>query len=389
MASIQRRGENSFRLIVELGYDTKGKRIRRTKTIKVNDPALLKRKKGLKEFLNKELMKFQIEVESGEYISPEKMMFSDFVKEWKRKYGKKHLSGNTLDTYEYLLNGKIIETFGDMRLDDIKTLHLVNYLDDLEKANLSSATIMYHYRILNDIFKRSVEWKLLKENPMDGVARPKVVNKNGDVYNEEEINKLFDLLKDEPIHWRLAVKLAIIAGLRRGELLGLQWEDVDFSSNTISVNHSLARSKEYGFVLKDPKTKYSRRTVSIPGSIMDELKKYQAIKYKEKEKLNDFWEGGEFDFVFSKLNGEPYTPKAITRWWKRFIERTKFRFVRFHDLRHTSATVLINRGVHAKIISSRLGHADIRTTMNIYGHAMKVADEGAAEKFDDILNNHG
>ncbi|WP_081750057.1 tyrosine-type recombinase/integrase [Heyndrickxia ginsengihumi] len=93
--------------------------------------------------------------------------------------------------------------------------------------------------------------------------------------------------------------------------------------------------------------------------------------------------------MFSKLNSKPYTPKAITRWWKRFIERTEFRFVRFHDLRRSSATVLINRGIYAIIISSRLGHADIRTTMNIYGYAMKVADEGAAEKFDDILNKHG
>jgi integrase len=159
---------------------------------------------------------------------------------------------------------------------------------------------MYHYRILNDIFKRAVEWKLIKENPMDGVARPKVENKNGDVYTEEEVNELFELLEDEPIHWRLAVKLAITAGLRRGKILGLQWEDIDFDTKTITVNHSLARSKEDGFILKKPKTKYSRRTVSVPSSIMKELKKYQNIKYGEKEKLGDFWEGGEYDFVFSK-----------------------------------------------------------------------------------------
>jgi integrase len=295
------------------------------------------------------------------------------------------LSNKTLETYEYLLNGRILKEFGHMKLDQIKTMHIVTFLDSLE--GLSSATIKFHYRVLKDILKRAKEWKMIKENPVDGVSTPKVTNKEGDVYTEDEVIELFSLLENELIHWRIMIKLAITVGLRRGELLGLQWEDIDLEQNTISLNHALTHNKTDGYVLKEPKTKTSKRTVSVPPSIMKDLKAYKVTKMKERIQAAELWKGGEHFFVFSNWDGKPFYPSGPTRWWTRFTKRVGFRFIRFHDLRHTSATLLINRGVHAKIISNRLGHADIRTTMNIYGHALRTADEGAADKFEDILSS--
>lgn len=379
MASIEDRGNGSYRLIVELGYDGKGKRLRRTKTVKC---------KGIRD-ARKELAKFQVEVESGEYIKPENVHFAKFVEDWREKYAEKHLSNKTIETYDYLLP-EILDHFGHMKLENIKPIHIISYLDDLEnrEEKPSSSTIHFHYRILRDILGRASEWKIIKDNPVASVKRPKVTYKDGDVYDEEEVVELFQLLEDEQPHWRLFIKLAVTAGLRRGELLALEWDDVDFENNTISVNHSLSYNKEDGYQLKVPKTKTSIRVVSVPQSVMSELKKYKHIKNKERMQARDLWEGGDHFFVFSNWNGKPYYPTAPSTWWRRFTKRTEFRYIRLHDLRHTSATILINQGVHAKTISSRLGHADIQTTMNIYGHALRKADEGAAEKFDSLFDQN-
>src|SRR5690348_8187504 len=122
MASIEKRGVNSWRLVVETGYDASGKRLKRYKTVKIDDPALLKTTKRLKDYLNDELVKFKIEVEAGEYIAPEKMTFESFVKEWESKYAIKHLAEKTLYTYRSYLKSRILPTFGHLKLDQIKTI---------------------------------------------------------------------------------------------------------------------------------------------------------------------------------------------------------------------------------------------------------------------------
>lgn len=384
MAHIRKRGKNSYLLVVEAGYDAKGKRIRRYKTVRC---------KTLRE-AEKELAKFVVEVEAGTYIAPEKMRFADFVEEWHKKHGIKHLSPKTLETYDLHLKNRILPAFGHMRLDEIKPIHIVSFLDELEKGSsrkdgkegsLSPSTILYHYRILRDIFARAVEWKLIKSNPVEGVKRPKATNKKADVYDEQEVAQLFQLLQKEPLHARMLITLALTTGLRRGELLGLQWDDVDLENGVIHVNHTLTYTKERGYELKRPKTESSIRTVSLPPSVVKELKAYKLVKMKERMMAGDLWEGGEYFFVFSSWNGKPFYPTAPGTWWRRFIKRSGLRYIRFHDLRHTSATLLINQGVHAKIISERLGHSDIRITMNIYGHALRSADQEAAKKFDMIL----
>jgi integrase len=384
MASIEKRGPNSYRLIVEIGYDANGKRIKKSKTVKVST----------KREAEKELARFQVEVESGQYIIPEKMSFAVFTEKWEEKYAKKQLGQVTLQTYKHQLKNHILPVFGHLELGKIKPMHIVDFIASLESdgtrkngdsGGLSSASILHIYRVLHDIFKRAVEWKIIKENPVSHVKRPKIIQqKEIQVYSEEEVTQLLSALENELTHWRIMVVLALTTGMRRGELLALEWKHVDLDSGIIQVKQSMSCLNGKA-VIKAPKTKKSIRKVSIPSSLIPDLKEYYLQCRKEKLKIGDLWEGDERFFIFSSENGKPFYYTVPTTWLRRFFQRTGLRPIRFHDLCHTAATLLINQGVHAKIIAERLGHADIRTTMNIYGHALQTADQTAANKLDTLF----
>lgn len=206
------------------------------------------------------------------------------------------------------------------------------------------------------------------------------------IYTTEEVHQLVELLQDQEQQMSIIVTLSLTCGLRRSEILGLKWEDIDFETNTIHVRHALIYTEEGGYQLKDTKTEKSYRSIIAPEFLMLKLKKHKTIKNNERIKAAELWEGGEHFFVFSTWNGKPYFPDYIGTWWRRFLKRTGFKKIRFHDLRHTAATLLINQGVHPKIISERLGHANIQTTMNIYGHYLQEADKVAANKLDQLFN---
>ncbi|MGE5703305.1 MAG: site-specific integrase [Clostridia bacterium] len=382
MASIQKRG-NSWLITVDVGRDSKGKRIRKTKTVHAAN----------KREAEKEAAKFQIEVDADEYIAPEKMSFSAFAEEWKSKYGDKHLSPKTLETYMFNLKNHILPEFGHLRIDQLKPFHILSLLEKLEQdgarkdgkqGGLSSASIRFVHRVLNDILARAVDWKIIKNNPVTSTKRPKVQNKEAVVYDAKEAAEVFAALENEPIMWRLMITLALTTALRRGELLGLEWKHMDLEGGIIEVKQSMSYV-DGEHILKEPKTKNAQRKVSLPPSIIADLKAYKIQKSKQRLELGDLWEGGGHFFVFSADNGNPLYPTSPGKWFRRFQKRHNLKQIRFHDLRPTSATLLINQGVHAKTISSRLGHADIRTTMNIYGHALQAADQEAAKHFDSFI----
>ncbi|MGI2295108.1 tyrosine-type recombinase/integrase [Paenibacillus sp. GXUN7292] len=393
MANIQKRGENSWFFTVNAGRGPDGKYIRRTKTLKVEDQVLLKTKKRLQDYLDAEYVKFKAEVEAGEYIAPQKMTFAAFVEEWEQKYAVKHLQPTTLEIYMIYLNNRVIPAIGHMRIEDITTYKMINFVGELqnsEKADgtgkIAAGTVQYILRALRNVFNRAVEWKLIKENPLNGVKKPKGEKTKVNVYTAEEAQELLAALKGEFPYWRVLITLALTTGLRRGELLGLEWKHIDLEAGTLRVEQALSTTKQNRFLISEPKTENSIRTVSLPASVIKELKEYKTHCNKERLKLGDLWKGGDRNFVFTVLDGKPMSPYSVNGFWTSFTKKHNLRYIRFHDLRHTSATLLLNSGVHAKVISDRLGHADITTTLNIYAHTLKTADEAAANKFDDLLS---
>jgi len=388
MSSYERRGENSFLLTVELGYDSKGKRKRKRRTIRV-DEALMKTKRKLENHLNEELVKFKMEVETGQYITPGKIRVKEFLIDWEQKYARNNLSPQTLDVYKGHLKNHILPTFGDQHIDQLKPIHVVNFIDDLEQTtNLSQGTIQYVYRVLRNVLQRAADWELIIRNPVASVQRPKGSSKRKvNVYEPEEVKQLFKIAKTQPLHWRLFLSLALACGMRRGELLGLEWNHINFEEGTLEIMQVISRGEKGRPVLKEPKSNTSKRIISLPKSVLLELDEYRLKWKKEKLKMRELWREEKHEFIFCNEFGNHFYPTTPTTWWRRFTKKADVRFIRLHDLRHTSATTLINQGIHAKIIAERLGHSDIKITMNTYGHALRSADKEAASKVEEVFYN--
>lgn len=390
MANIEKRGENSYRFTVYLPKDANGKYPRETKTITIEEKMTPKQ---LKEFLDREYLKFKNEVLSGNYVKVDKMLFKDFAKQWEKDFAST-LALTTYGNHQRKLNLHINPVIGHMRMDQINSFHLMSIIRDMKRYDGKDEPLTYHakqdvYRTLKSIFKYAVKWGIISKNPMDGVEKPRPsdtdeIDKEMQVYEESEIETLMHLLQSEPISWRMMFTLALAAGLRKGELLGLEWKDVDFENQQIYIHQTIVFTNK-GPHIKTTKTKKSKRYVTLPQSVMNELKAYRKHWAKEKLQKGDVWVEKEREWLFHAFDGTHMYPTSPSKRWKQFIDRHGFKYIRLHDLRHTSASLLIAQGVHAKIISERLGHSDIAVTMNTYGHAFKSADRAAADKLDDFF----
>ncbi|CAM4019957.1 tyrosine-type recombinase/integrase [Mesobacillus zeae] len=388
MAYIEKRGKSSFRLNVVIGYDKKGKALLERKNVKAKNATEAK----------KLLTLFEAEILNGKYVKVDDRMTLDlFFDEWLEKHAKENLTPDTCQNYVNIIRKRILPVYGHMKLKDIKPIHIVNFVDDLKKngkrldgkeGSLSASSIANCHRAFNNLLSFAVKLELIKDNPAKAVKPPKVKIKKSDVYSKEEIEVLISNLEKYPLRWQVLIMLALTAGAREGEIAALEFKHIDFEKCRIQIEQSLTEVTGKGIKLKQ--TKNERwRYVSVPSSLLTMLKRLKVQRSQEQMIVGDMREWTSHFFIFANEFGKPIRPDSISQWWKRFTTRHKMKHIRFHELRHTSATLLINEGVHAKVISERLGHADISTTMNIYGHVLTEADQTAAQHFDSLFRKTG
>ncbi|MNR93693.1 Tyrosine recombinase XerD [compost metagenome] len=407
MGYIEKRGENKWRLVVVTGYKSDGSQNRERENVTIDDPLILKSEKKIKDYLNKELLKFEMKVQAGNYVAPEKMLFKEFIGEWREKYAKDELAGSTLQTYEGHIEVRLIPVFGHMRMDQIKPMHVLSFIKDLEKPGarkdgkegaLDSGTVGYIYRVLKNVLSRACEWKVISENPMEDIPKPKPKNskekllkqrENPQYYNEKEAQQVVDALYNEPSRkWRLLILGSMFGGFRRGELVGLEWPYVLFDDQSLNVENNIPLTKNGQPIEKGPKSDASYRIVDMPEWYMEELALYYEEWKREKERLGTKWEGGDRQFVFHNGKGRPYYYQHPYKWWKRFCARNEIRFIKFHGLRHSTGTLLLededdhNVDSILKAIQERLGHSRLSTTSDIYVHLSKKVKKKTAGKYD-------
>lgn len=386
--SIEKRGENSYRLIVSGGCGPDGKRKKYTKTVNVEgktDSDKLKK-------VQKELAKFITDIENNNYTEPSKLTLKLFSSMWLKTYAKPKLALKTIHEYEGLLDLRIIPALGHLKLNKIKPMHLVKFFanlsedgmrSDKKQGKLSNNTLMHYYRLLSVMFETAFKWKLIPYNPVKDVESPKYRRKEADHYSKEEVQLLLDKLETEPLKYRIQILLALSAGLRAGELTGLKWENINFEENTIEINKATQYLPQEGIFEKDPKNETSNRLISVPKQIIDMLNLHKNDQEKKEEKHGDLWH--DSGYVFTQWNGLPIHPETPGKWFNKMLKRHELRKITFHQLRHTSATLLISSGQEIKSVSERLGHSNTTTTLNIYTHADKSTDKTAAEKLGNIL----
>jgi integrase len=402
MPSIEKRGERSWRLIVEAGIDASGKRDKRTKSIKIDDPALLKTTKKLRDYLDSEWWKFKTEVEAGTYIKPGKMTFKEFVeKHWTPKYAKRELAESTQETYKRNFKTHIYPFFGHKKLGEIKTMHIVDFVTYLASSAarkngkagkdgqplcLSTGTQRQIYIQLHRVFSVAVQWKTLKTNPCDGVSWPDKATPNIVVYEEDEIGAILAALTQVPDTWRLLILGTYLGGFRRGEMVAVELSDLNFEDSTITIDENIPMKLKGKPLIKAPKTKSSMRTISMPDWYMEEMAVYVREWKKQKLILGEKWKGGDRQFLFHAGYGKPLHPGSVTNWWNKFLKDKGFRHVKLHGLRHTSATYLLEHDVTVEAVRDRLGHASQQST-EVYLHTTKSMKQIAAQKFDQFNPN--
>jgi integrase len=250
-------------------------------------------------------------------------------------------------------------------------------------AKLSDSTIKYYYILINAILNKAVKWKVILDNPCKYTDPPRIRKKEMRYLDEEGLKRVFVALLKEPIQYQTMIILLINLGMRRGELLGLEWKDIDWRTGTITIRRSSLYTRAKGIFTDEPKTESGYRSIKAPDSVIDTLKFYRTWQKKERLKMGDQWQ--DADRLFTRWNGLPIHPDSLGDWWRKFIKKNALPSVPIHGLRHTNATLLIAGGVNIRTVANRLGHAKASTTSNIYAHAIKSADETAAETIQNIL----
>ncbi len=387
MATIRKRG-NSYQIRVSCGYDTNGNQIIRTKSWKP-EPNMTARQ--TEKELQRQAMLFEEKCLKGLITSNVK--FEEFAEQWFEEYAKLNLRSTSYSKMKQLPS-RVYPAIGHLRIDKITGRHIQQFINDLalngkNKKNgkpLSRKTVIHHLNFISDVLNYAVQIGMLTDNPCRNVSIPKGEKKEKQIYTLEEIARIFELLDGDeiPTKYRVFIKLAVYSGFRRGELLGLEWKDINWESNLISVRRTSNYTVERGTYTDTTKTKMSQRTLKFPDYVMGLLRELKAEQEKESKEIGNKWI--DTDRLFVKWNGEPMHNNAVYYWFKRFCERNNIRFCDLHSLRHFYASALINEGVDAAAVSGALGHSVISTTTSIYCHAFQQAQARAGDAIASVLD---
>lgn len=333
----------------------------------------------LKRDANKRLNEVKEEIYKEELLLPNEIILQDFLLDFLEKY-KMNLSITTYNCYMRICKKYIIPLLGDIKLCYIRPIHIQNYVDDLLDL-LTPQTIKVHLNILNLALKRAYRLKLIKENVVQFVEVPKNKKYKNEIYNAEDMKKLLEKSRETSLE--LPIILASGLGLRISEILGLTWNNIDFNDFTITIDKITVRDKGQ-VILKEPKTESSIRTISAPKEIILMLK--QLKKDRLAAKLRG--EKSHRELIFYDKNLNPIAQDVLSKKFRYFLQENNLKHIRFHDLRHSHVTMLIDAKVPIKVISERVGHSNVNTTLNIYSHALREMDQEASDKISDTLFNN-
>lgn len=247
---------------------------------------------------------------------------------------------------------------------------------------LAAATVLAYHRTLSAVLTKAVQWGYLNTNPADRAEKPKLGRKEAAYLDEADARRLLELLQGEPIRWRALITFDLLSGLRRGELLGLRWQDVDIDAQMIQIRQTSNYLPGLGVYTGTPKTSTSRRPLKLSKAAMLLLLEYQRWQNTQRTALGDAWEDRD-GRVFTTDSGAPIFPDSVTQWFSQFVQRTGLPPVTVHSLRHTYASLMIADGTPLVVVSHQLGHAQTSTTANIYAHVIAAAETKAQEAMDD------
>lgn len=326
------------------------------------------------------------QVDQGSYVKPSKKTLGEFLATWLEVYASVSVRQRTYESYQERA-AHIVDVMGNIPLSELKPQHLQHYYStkmcskrrDGKPGGLSSGTLIKHHNLLKQALGHAVKWGLLARNVADAVDAPRVSRKEMRTLSVEETHRLLEACNGTI--WHPLFHTAIWTGLRRSELLGLRWKDLDLDFATLQVVQVMHQLKDGSRVFLEPKTVKSRRAVALSPSSCLVLRSHLADQKALASHLG--FSLAEDALVFAHPDGTPLAPAGVTHAFSRISRKCGIHGVRLHDLRHTHASQMLKAGVHPKIVSERLGHASINITLDTYSHVLPGLQEAAALRFDE------
>lgn len=398
MANIQERRDKSGKLIsysirVFRGRDAEGKQLKPyTATFEVQPTWTEKSARKKAEAF---AATFEKECKEGTRTDTRTTFqeYCEYAIGLKEQRGTKH---STIVRYKELTS-RIYPAIGHIKLKDLRADHLNDLYTQLGKpgqnkrtgGGLSPKTILEHHRLISTVLEQALKEGLVAFNVAGRATLPKTEKKEVNYFQPEQIAAIRDCMDrevgEEPsrIKWKTILHLFLITGARRGEILGLKWDRVDFEKNRIFICNNILYSPDRGIYEDTPKTSTSTRYITLPADTMHLLRQYKVWQTADRFRKGEYYQYR--GFVFAQDNGNPMHPDSVTDWMNKFSKRNGLPHINPHAFRHTMASMLYFNGVDSVSISKRLGHAQVSTTANIYAHVMEEADQRNADILTEVF----
>jgi integrase len=360
---IRERSPGHWAIVID-GQGTEGKRKRRWHSFA-----------GTKRAAQLECARLIAEIQKGNgTIAPERLTVTDYLEQWLRHIRTK-VSPKSFERYASIVRTNLIPALGDVRLNKLQPI-AISTAYSAALGRLAPRTVNHMHVVFNGALKQAVRWRLLPRNPCSDVDPPKVEPREMKVWTVDQITEAIELSRSWCVH--MPVLLAVMCGLRRGEIAALRWRHVDLERAQLSVTESAEQTKA-GVRYKAPKSGKGR-TVALPAMMATELRAHRLRQAQELLALGVRL--SDDTFVCARNDGKPQQPQSITHAWIDFVASTKLPKIRFHDLRHSHATLMLRANVHPKIVSERLGHSKVAITLDTYSHVIPGMQEEAAAAID-------
>ncbi len=303
-----------------------------------------------------------------------------YLEEWLGSI-KSSLKKNTWIQYSQNIRLHITPHLGKIKLKDLRPDQIQSLYNLKQKNGIGAATIRISHAILHKSFNQAVKWGLMGRNPADAVTRPREKKIEMSVLNLEQAQSLLSFLADS--RFEALYYLALTTGLREGELLGLKWNDLDWVSSRLQIQRQLQRIPHEGLHLVEPKSKAGRRAITLGYAAVEKLRGHNELQQKERLFAGERWQ--ENNLIFPSTIGTPMEPRNLIRFHDETLAKVGLPPIRFHDLRHTAATLMLQQGTNPKIVQERLGHASIQLTMDTYSHVLPDMQNEIANRLDALL----
>ena len=375
---IVKRGKDSYSIVISMPYDPKTGHY----------PQTWVTVKGGKREAEKKLAELQYQIDSGTLAQPGKVSLAAFLERWLKDYATPNLSPRTVEGYRTIIENHLIPSLGHYPLQKLTSAKIAEYYRERQqqgrkdgKGGLSSTTVRQHAMVLHKAYETAIEWELAARNPADKVKIPRPAYHEWTPFDATGARQILEASRNHALY--PVFHLAMGSGMRRSEIMALRWCDVDLERSAIYVTRTLHQLHTREYVIRPPKTAAGKRTVKLTPEMVDVLRRHRAQREAQAVMLGTALH--EQGLIFANADSSHIRPDYVSSVWRNFAKKCGLTGVRFHDARHLHATLLLKKGIHPKLVQSRLGHGSVKVTMDIYSHVMEDMQDIAIADFDGMI----